>query len=128
MTRWLGGSVACTAASQQEGPGFDSRMGLCWYWGQVLTRPSVLRWAISRAFLWGLHVFPVFTRVSSTKNPNRKTCRRTEHSCPSLRRKVQLVPGPRSLRSCPLLLEDPGGGTIRDGLKAEVEFTATSGQ
>ena len=28
---------------------------------------------------------------------------------------------------CPLLLEDPGGGTIRDGLKAEVEFTATSG-
>src|SRR4029434_5027307 len=35
--------------------------------------------------------------------------------------------GPRALRSCPLLLEDPGGGTIRDGLKAEQKFTATSG-
>src|SRR4029434_6086546 len=38
-----GGSGACTAASLQEGPGFGSRMGRCWYWGQVLPRPSVLR-------------------------------------------------------------------------------------
>src|SRR4029434_10802918 len=30
---WHGGSVACTAASQQEGHGFDSRMGCCWLWG-----------------------------------------------------------------------------------------------
>src|SRR4029434_6899058 len=30
---WHGGSVACTAASQQEGHGFDSRMGRCWLWG-----------------------------------------------------------------------------------------------
>ena len=35
-TVWHGGSVACTActaASQQEGHGFDSRMGRCWLWG-----------------------------------------------------------------------------------------------
>src|SRR4029434_7074798 len=63
----------------------------------------------------------------SLRTPTEKHAKRTEHSCSSLRRKVQLVPGPRSLRSFPLLLEDPGGGTIRDGLKAEVEFTATSG-
>src|SRR4029434_8852176 len=34
--RGHGGSVACTActaASQQEGHGFDSRMGRCWLWG-----------------------------------------------------------------------------------------------
>src|SRR4029434_2683572 len=33
---WHGGSVACTActaASQQEGHGFDSRMGCGWLWG-----------------------------------------------------------------------------------------------
>src|SRR4029434_1487299 len=33
---WHGGSVACTActaASQQEGHGFDSHMGRCWLWG-----------------------------------------------------------------------------------------------
>src|SRR4029434_7563615 len=35
---WHGGSVACTActaASQQEGHGFDSCMGRCWLWGAV---------------------------------------------------------------------------------------------
>src|SRR4029434_1334286 len=52
--------------------------------------------------------------------------KRTEHSCPSLTESDGSI-GPRALRSCPLLLEDPVGGTIRDGLKAEVEFTATSG-
>src|SRR4029434_2497023 len=33
---WHGGSVACTActaASQQEGHGFDSHMVRCWLWG-----------------------------------------------------------------------------------------------
>ena len=30
---WHGGSGACTAASQQDGHGFDSRMGRCWRWG-----------------------------------------------------------------------------------------------
>src|SRR4029434_9831386 len=49
-----------------------------------------------------------------------------ELNCPSLTKTDGSI-GPRALRSCPLLLEDPGGGTIRDGLKAEVKFTATSG-
>src|SRR4029434_3205924 len=77
---WHGGSVtctACTAASQQEGPGFYSCMGGCWYWGQVLPRPSVLRWAISRAFLCGVCMFsPCSQGGSFTKNPNRKTCKK----------------------------------------------------
>src|SRR4029434_6315777 len=29
---WHSGSGTCTAASQQEGHGFDSRMGRCWLW------------------------------------------------------------------------------------------------
>ena len=60
------------------------------------------------------------------RTPTEKHAKRTEHSCPSLTETDGSL-GPRALRSCPLLLEDPGGGTIRDGLKAEVEFTATSG-
>ena len=41
--------------------------------GQVLPRPSVLRWAISRAFLCGVCMFsPCSQGVSSNKNPNRK--------------------------------------------------------
>ena len=54
-------------------------MGLIPAWGavgsggQVLPRPSVLRWAISRAFLCGVCMFsPCSQGVSSTKNPNRK--------------------------------------------------------
>src|SRR4029434_1730675 len=59
------------------------------------------------------------------RTPTEKTCKknRTLLSVPETEGSI----GPRSLRSCPRLLEDPGGGTIRDGLKAEVEFTATSG-
>src|SRR4029434_4347840 len=70
---WHCGSGACTAAPQHEGHVFDSHMGRCWLWGacspqtfsaqvgylpglsvwslHVLPRPSVLRWAISQAFL-----------------------------------------------------------------------------
>src|SRR4029434_4767445 len=55
-----------------------------------------------------------------------KHAKRTEQSCPSLTETDGSL-GPQALRSCPLLLEDPGGGTIRDGLKAENKFTATSG-
>ena len=41
--------------------------------GQVLPRPSVLRWAISRAFLCGVCMFsPCSQGVSSNKKPNRK--------------------------------------------------------
>src|SRR4029434_1986604 len=62
--------------------------------GQVLPRPSVLRWAISRAFLCGDCMFsPCSQGVSSTKNPNRKTCRRTELSVPDQDGSLDLVPG-----------------------------------
>src|SRR4029434_4261887 len=82
-----GGSVACTActaASQQEGLRFDSRMGRCWLWGagppqSAHKGPSdkqtgcALWWAISRAFLCGVCMFsPCSQGVSSTKDPNRK--------------------------------------------------------
>ena len=47
--------------------------------GQVLPRPSVLRWAISRAFLCGVCMFsPCSQGVSSNKNPNRKTCKKEQ--------------------------------------------------
>src|SRR4029434_918714 len=60
------------------------------------------------------------------RTPTEKHAKRTEQSCPSLT-DTDGSRGPRALRSCPLLLEDPGGGTIRDGLKAEQKFTATAG-
>src|SRR4029434_8645939 len=105
---WHGGSGACTAASQQDSHGFHSRMGRCWLWGagppqtfnaqvgyrpglsvwslHVLPRPSVLRWAISRAFLCGVCMFsPCSQGVSSTKNSNRKNMQNNRSlSCLSL--------------------------------------------
>src|SRR4029434_1176373 len=95
---WHGGSGPCTAASQQEGHGFDSRMGHCWLGGQVLPRPSVFRWAISCAFLCAVCMFSLCSQgVSSTKNPNRKTCKKIRtFSCLSLTKmdgSLHLVPG-----------------------------------
>ena len=105
-------------------PGFDSCIGCCWYWGQVLPRPSVLRWAISRAFLCGVCMFsPCSQGVSSTKNPNRKTCRRTELSVPDQDGSLDLVPGRLKAAHCSW---GPGGRTVQDGIKAESKFTATS--
>src|SRR4029434_7327096 len=70
-----------------------------------------------------LHVLPVFTRVSSTKNPNRKTCKRTEKiaPCPSLTKiGLNTWPGPRApkkrLPTAPGCLEEGQG--LQDGLKA----------
>ena len=60
------------------------------------------------------------------RTPTGKTCKNRTFSCPSVTETDGSL-GPRALRSCPLLLEGPGGRTIRDGLKAESEFTATSG-
>src|SRR4029434_5313206 len=80
--------------------------------------PSVLRWAISRAFLCGVCMFsPCSHGVSSTKNPNRKTCKKNRTHLPSLTETDGSL-GPRSLRSCPLLLGGPGGRTLRDGTQA----------
>ena len=54
--------------------------------GHVLPRPSVLRCAISRAFLCGVCMFSLCSQgVSSTKNPNRKNMPKNRSlSCPSL--------------------------------------------
>ena len=69
--------------------------------GQVLPRPSVLRWAISRAFLCGVCMFSLCSLgVSSTKMPNRKTCRRTELSVPDQDESIDLVPGRLKAAHC----------------------------
>src|SRR4029434_10749191 len=73
---WHVGSGACTAASQQEGPGFDSRMGRCWSWGVGSPQAS----SAQVGYLCGVCMFSPYSQgVSSTKNPNRKTFRRTDH-------------------------------------------------
>src|SRR4029434_6300888 len=88
---WHCGSGACTAAPQHEGHVFDSHMGRCWLWGacspqtfsaqvgylpglsvwrlHVLLRPSVLRWAISRAFLCGVCRFSPDLQCSGGLSP-----------------------------------------------------------
>ena len=95
-----GGSVACTAASQQEGHGFDSRMGCCWLWGSgpggLSPRPFCVKFAC----------FPrVHRGFPPLRTPTEKTCKRTEHSSsvPDQDRRFT-SPGPRALKSCPLLL------------------------
>src|SRR4029434_10236420 len=107
---FYGGSVACTActaASQQEGHGFDSHMGAVGSGGQVLPRvhsglspgPFCVEFACSPRVHKG---FPPVT------TPTEKTCKRTEHftSVPDQDRRFN-SPGPRALKSCPLNLEDP---------------------
>ena len=126
-----GGSVACTActaASQQEGHGFDSHMGRCWLWGAGPPQSAQCSSGLSPGpFCVEFACSPrVHKGFPPLRTPTEKHAKRTEHSCPSLTETDGSL-GPRALRSCPLLLEDPGGGTIRDGLKAEQKFTATSG-
>src|SRR4029434_2680060 len=97
---------------------------MCVYGGQVLPRPSVLRWAISWAFLCGVCIFsPCSQGVSSAKNPNRKTCKknRTILSVPDQDGRFTWSPGAEKLPTA------PGGRTSRDGKKAGQKFTATSG-
>ena len=67
--------------------------------------------------VWSLHVVPVFTRVYSTKKPSR----RTELSVPDRDGRFTWSPGAEMLPTA------PGGGTIRDGVKAEKKITVTSG-
>ena len=81
--------------------------------GQVLPRPSVLRWAISRAFLCGVCMF-IRGFLQEEEPQQKKHAKRTEQSCPSLTETDGSL-GPWALRSCPLLLEGPGGRTVRDG-------------
>src|SRR4029434_3084017 len=125
--RWHGGSGACTATSQQEGPGFDSRMGC--RWGGRFSPGLRCSGGLSPG-PFGVCT-PVFTRVSSTKNPNIKTCRRSEEqiallSVPDQRWTVHLTWSPGAYK----LPTASGGSWRRDSPgweKAEDKFTATSG-
>src|SRR4029434_1811515 len=57
------GSGACTAASQQEGHGFDSCMGRCWLWGAGPPQTfSAQVGYLPGLSVWSLHFLPVFTR------------------------------------------------------------------
>src|SRR4029434_7371295 len=126
VSRWLG---ACTAASQQEGHGFDSRMGRSWLWGAGPPQSAQCSGGLSPGpFCVEFACSPrVHKGFPPLRTPTEKTCKITEHmSIHDQRWPVHCTWSPGAT-SCPLLLEDPGGGTIRDGLKAEVEFTATSG-
>ena len=89
---------------------------------------TVLRWAISRAFLCGVCMFsPCSQGVSSTKNPNRKNMQNNRthvHPWPKMDSSLHLVPGRYKLPTA------PGGSLRKDGPgweKAENKFTATSG-
>src|SRR4029434_4867501 len=124
-----GGTVAQVLALP---PHSKKVMGSITTWGtvgsgrQVLPRPSVLRWApgpFCVEFACSPRVHKGFPPLIT---PTEKHAKRTEQSCTPLPETDGSL-GPRALRSRPLLLEDPGGGTIRDGLKAEQKFTATSG-
>src|SRR4029434_7173049 len=55
--------VCVSAASQQEGHGFDSRMGRCWLWGAgpPQTFSAQVGYLLDLS-VWSLHVLPVFTR------------------------------------------------------------------
>src|SRR4029434_9120193 len=125
MYTWHGGSGACTAASQQEGHGFDPRMGRCWLWGAGLPQSSggLSPGPFSVEFACSPRVHKGFPPL---RTQTEKHAKRTEQSCPSLTETDSSL-GPRALRSCPLLLGGPGERTSRDGKKAEQEYTATSG-
>src|SRR4029434_10487517 len=77
--------------------------------GQVLPRPSVLRWAISRAFLCGVYMFsPCSQGVSSNKNPNRKTMQKQNILLSDRDGQFTWSPGAEKLPTA------PGGSWRRD--------------
>src|SRR4029434_727211 len=90
--KWHSGSGACTAASQQEGHEFDPRMGRCWLRGAQ--------------------------GVSSTKNPNRKTCKKNRMLLSVSDRDGRFTwsPGAEKLPTAPGVLEEgqSGMGKSRD--------------
>src|SRR4029434_8993326 len=90
---------------------------------QVLPRPSVLRWAISRPFLCGVCMFsPCSQGVSSTKDPNSKNMQNNRTHDGQF---TSLGPRPLQAAHCSwAVLEE---GRSRMGKKAENKFTATSG-
>src|SRR4029434_2918776 len=121
--------TACTAASQQEGPGFDSRMGRCWSWGVGSPQASSAQVGYLPGFsVWSLHVLPVFTRGFLHQEPQQKNMQKEQNTCPSLTKDGQFTwtwsPGAYKLPTA------PGGSWRKDNPgweKAEDKFTATSG-
>ena len=127
-----GGSVACTActaASQQEGHGFDSRMGCCWLWGAGPPQSAQCSGGLSPG-PFGVE-FACSPRVHKgfppLRTPTEKTCKITEHmSIPDQRWTVHFTWSPGAAK----LPTAPGGSLRKDGPgweKAENKFTATSG-
>src|SRR4029434_6864811 len=100
---------ACTAASQQEGPGFDSRMGRCWYWGQVLLQCSG-GLGISRYLCLEFACSP-----SVHKNPHSTL---SYQSLTKMDGSLHLVPGRLKAALVSSRKDNPGWGN------AEVKFTA----
>src|SRR4029434_3917016 len=97
---WHGGSVACTAASQQEGHGFDSRMGRCWLWGAGPPQSAQCSSGLSpRPFCVEFACSPrVHKGVPPLRTPTEKHAKRTEQSCPSLTETDGSL-GPRALQA-----------------------------
>src|SRR4029434_7354852 len=96
--------------------------------GQVL--PRVHRWAISQAFLCRVCMFsPCSQGVSSTKNPNSKTCKITElMSIPDQRWTVHFTwsPGAAKLPTAPggsLRKDGPGWGKSRKQIHRDLRRT-----
>ena len=118
---WHGGSgacTACTAASQQEGHGFDSRMGRCWLCGAGPPQTfSAQVGYLPGLSVCSLHVHKGFPPL---RTPTEKHARRTEHmSIPDQRCTVHFTWAPGA-SSCPLLLGGPGGGMFQDGKRQRI--------
>src|SRR4029434_5976427 len=97
-----GGSGACTAASQQEGHGFDFHMGRCWLWG---AGPPQTFSAQVGTFCVEFACSPrVHKGFPPLRPATEKHAKRAEHSCPSLTETDGSL-GPWALTSCPLHLE-----------------------
>src|SRR4029434_3742929 len=131
MLRWYPlfnvarGSVACTAASQQEGCGFDSRMGRCWLWGAGPPQSAQCSGALSPGpfcveFACSLRVHKGFPPL---RTPTVKTCKIT---ITVQRWTVHFTWSPGAAK----LPTAPGGSLRKDGPgweNVENKFTATSG-
>src|SRR4029434_4103548 len=108
-----GGSGACTAASQQEGHGFDFHMGRCWLWG---AGPPQTFSAQVGTFCVEFACSPrVHKGFPPLRTPTEKTCKTTElMSIPDQRWTVHFTWSPGAT-SCPLLLGGPCALTVHDG-------------
>src|SRR4029434_2550661 len=125
MKVWHGGSGPCTAASQQEGHGFDSRMGRCWLWGAgPLQTFSTQVGYLPGLSVWSLHVLPVFTGGFLHLEPQQKKHAKKQNTLRWSLTKTDgsphLVPVRLKAAHCSW---GPGGRTVWDGINAEDTFT-----